>query len=100
MRVVVWPGVQLEEWFRWFAHPFGGGVGRGYAQYPAFAPSSSEVEGGFFILFFGLFVSCCPEFAPTGQCMWLILLPYSFLYFVAQGDICPGPRSQPVSTGC
>ena len=61
------PGVGPERWLRWFAHPFGGVVCRGHVQYPAFAlhpvfvPGSSEVAVGFF----GLFVSCCPEFATT-----------------------------------
>ena len=34
-RVWVCPGFGLEEWL---ARLLGGGVGRGYAQYPAFAP--------------------------------------------------------------
>ena len=55
------PGVGLEVWLGWSAHPLGGAVCRGHAQYPAFAPGSLEVAVGLF----GLFVSCCPEFAPT-----------------------------------
>ena len=37
------PGVGLEGWLRWSAHPFGGIVCRGHVQCPAFAPSFSEV---------------------------------------------------------
>ena len=37
-RVGVCPEVSPEGWLRWFAHPLGGGVCRGHAQYPAFAP--------------------------------------------------------------
>ena len=47
------PGVGPEGWLRWCAHCFGGVVGRGHAQYPAFAPGSSKSAVGFF----GLFVS-------------------------------------------
>ena len=43
VRVGVCPGVGLEGWLRWFAHPFGGGVCRGQSWYPAFAPGSSKV---------------------------------------------------------
>ena len=50
-------------WLRCFAPPIGGVVYRGSVQYPAFAPGSSEVAVGLF----GLFVSCCPEFAPTAH---------------------------------
>ena len=38
MGVGVCPGVGSEAWFRSFAHPSSGVVGRGHAQYPAFAP--------------------------------------------------------------
>ena len=39
VRVGVCPGVRLAGWLRWSAHPFGGVVCRGRAQYPAFAPN-------------------------------------------------------------
>ena len=39
VRGGVCPGMGLEGWLRCFAHPFGGGVCRGHAQYPAFAPN-------------------------------------------------------------
>ena len=53
-RVGVCSGVWPEGWLRWFAHPLGCVEYRGQAQYPAFAPGSSEVAVQ---LFFGLFVS-------------------------------------------
>ena len=56
----VCPGIGLEAWLRWSAHPFGGVECRGQAQYPAFAPSFSEVGSWVF----GLFVPCSPECAP------------------------------------
>ena len=45
-------GVRLEKWLRWFVFPFGGVLFRGYEQYSAFALSSSEVTGEFFILLY------------------------------------------------
>ena len=52
------PQVESEGWLRWFAHPSGGGVCRGHAECPAFAPGSSEVAAGFLI-------SLLPEFVLT-----------------------------------
>ena len=57
--------------------PLGGVEHRGHAQDPAFAPDT------LFLLFrsgswgfFGLFVFCCPEFAPTARaCTQLFLVP-------------------------
>ena len=63
---------------------FGGAVCKGHGQTPGFAPSSSEVavcrggEGGGRKI--GLFVNCCPEFAPTAHAQ-LFLAPYSFFVF-------------------
>ena len=54
-RVGVCSGVWPEGWLRWFAHPLGSVECRGQAQYPAFAPGSSEVAVQLF--FFGLFAS-------------------------------------------
>ena len=34
------PGVELEGWFRWFAHSLGGVVYRVHAHYAAFAPGT------------------------------------------------------------
>ena len=57
------PGVGLEGWLRWSALPLGGVLCSGHAQDPAFAPGSSEAAVGLF----GLFVSCCPEYAPIAH---------------------------------
>ena len=57
------PGVGLGRWLRCFAHPVGGAVCKGLAQYPPFAFDT------LFLLralqkwqlgFFGLCVSFCP----------------------------------------
>ena len=40
MRVGMCPGVGPEGWLRRFAHPSGGVVCRGHAQYPAFVPNT------------------------------------------------------------
>ena len=45
------PGVVPEGWLRWSAHPLGGVVCRGHAQYPALDPRSSKEAVGFFDLF-------------------------------------------------
>ena len=50
------PGLRLEGWLRCFAHPYGGGECKGHAQYPAFAPGSSEVA----VVLFGPLVSFHP----------------------------------------
>ena len=71
-------GVRADGWLRWFAHPLGGVVCRGHAQYPAFAADSSKVAFGVFwsfcILFLYLIRSYC-------TCMKLFLIPYSFFVF-------------------
>ena len=67
-----------------------------------FAPGSSEGPVGGL----GLFVSLQSRLCPHCPCTLLILVPSSFLYSVAGGDMCPGassaaedPRSQPVPVG-
>ena len=40
VRVGLWPGVRMEGWPRYFAHPLGSVACRGHVQYPAFAPDS------------------------------------------------------------
>ena len=37
VRVGMCPGIRLEGWLRWFAHPSVGGTCRGASEYPAFA---------------------------------------------------------------
>ena len=64
-RVGVCSGVWPEGWLRWFAHPLGSVECRGQAQYPAFAPGSSEVAVQLFFFFFWSFCIFCPESAPT-----------------------------------
>ena len=63
------PGVRPEGWLRCFAHPFGGVVGRGHSQYPAFALNTLFLLPGLqkwqFRVFLVFFVSFGPEFAPT-----------------------------------
>ena len=87
-------------WLWWSAHPFGGGVGRVHVQYPAFAPSTSEMAVGFWLFCILLFIICA-----NCLCM-IILVPYSFLVFcywrrLYLGDFVwyrvPGSRSWPVS---
>ena len=68
--------VRVEGWLRWSAHPLGGALCRDHTQYPAFAPSTSEVAVGFWpfcILLFIIFPNCA--------CMQLSLVPYSFFIF-------------------
>ena len=72
------PGVRPEGWLRWFAHPLGGVVCRGHAQYPAFvpafAPGSSKVAVGFS----GLFVSFVQNLPQLGM-QAVIFSPIQFL---------------------
>ena len=51
VKVGICPEVRPEGWLRWFAHPFGGVECSGHAQYPDFAPSSSEEAIGFLVHF-------------------------------------------------
>ena len=75
-------GVGLEGRLRWFAHPLGGVVCRGHAQYAAFAPGSSKVAVGFFCLLSRI----CPN---CNTCSYFQSRIIS-LYFVAPGEVCPG----------
>lgn len=69
------PGVRPEGWLRWSAHPFGN-VCRGHAQYPTFAPGSSEVGVGFLWSFCTLSIICS-----HCSCTQLFLAPYNFFVF-------------------
>ena len=105
VRVGVCPGAGPEAWLRCFAHPSGGGVCRGHAQFPAFAPGSSKVAVGFY----GLLVSFGFRICLNCSCMQLFLVAYSFFVFccsrrgVSRCKHCnttaKSPRSQPVSIG-
>ena len=64
VRVGMCPGVRPEGWLRCFAHPLGGAGCRGACTVPCF--SSQLFRSGSWG-FFGLFVSFCPEFAPTAH---------------------------------
>ena len=48
----------LEEWLRWSAHPLGGAKCREQAQYPAFAPCTSDMAGGSCSFCTLLFIIC------------------------------------------
>ena len=66
-------GVRPEGWLRWFAHPLGDVECRDHAQYPAFAPSTSEVAVGFFVSFV--------QFLPQLRMYAVLFSPYSFFVF-------------------
>ena len=93
------PGIGPEGWLRCFAHPLGGVVCRGHAQYPAFARGSSKVAVGYFS--WSLLSRICLNCA----CTWLFLAPYSFFVFCCSrrgvsrcqhgSPAAKGPRSQP-----
>ena len=106
VRVGVCPGVEL----RWFAHPFGGAVRRGHAQYPAFAPNTlfllralQKWQLGFLVFCIFLSIICL-----NCACRQLFLVPYSFFVFCCWrrglsrckhcSTAAKGPRSQPVSS--
>ena len=66
----MWPGVGMEGWLRWFAHPFVVLSAAGREQLQAFAPNTQFLlpalqkwQLGFFCLLYLL----GPEFAPTGN---------------------------------
>ena len=61
--------------------PLGGGVCRGYAQYPAFAPGSSKAAVGIFLV--SLYLSS--SFAPTPHIRSYFQSHVVSLYFGAQG---------------
>ena len=99
VRVGACPGVELEGWLRCFAHPSDGVVCRGHAQYPTFAPSSSELAVGFFCCC--CFVSCVQNLPQL--CMHAVIFsPLQFLSILLLKERCvqvqalqqrvPGPR--------
>ena len=96
------PGVGPEGWLRQFAHPFGGAVCRGHAQYPAFASDPSEVAAGFLVSLYHV-VCNLPQlhmhaviFSPL-QFLCILLLKKTFVQVQTLQQSVPGPRSQPVS---
>ena len=46
------PGVMLEGFFGWFAHPLDGAVCGVYAQYPVSAPGSSAMAVVFLVFLY------------------------------------------------
>ena len=64
------PGVGPEGWLRCFAHPLGGVVCRGHAQYPVFAPDTLFLLQALQKWQLGFLVSLYilgPEFAPPAH---------------------------------
>ena len=99
-------GIRPEEWVAWFAHAFlGGVVCRGHAQYPGFAPGSSEVALGLFVSFL-VFLYLPSRICPKCPCKQLLLVPYSFFVFCCSKTglsrckhsctAAKGPRPQPI----
>ena len=110
VRVGMFPGVGMEGWRRWFAHPVGGGVCRGHAQYPGFLPSSSFCSrlftSGSWVVSFVFWSLCIFVWNwPQLHMHKIILGAHAVsLHFVAGGDMCPcasiaakGLRTQTVS---
>ena len=86
VSVRVCPGVRTEGCPREFAHPCGGVECRGHGQDPAFAHDTLFLHPDlqkWQLSFFGLFVSCCPEIAPTAHAP-LFLVSQSFFVFYCQ----------------
>ena len=75
------PGVGPEGWLRSSAHPLGGVVCRGHAQYPAFAPATllPALQNGSWS--FWSFCILLSIICPNCECMQLFLVPYSFFVF-------------------
>ena len=71
-RAGVGPGVRPESRLRRLTHPPLGDVYRERVEGPAFASGSLGVA----VVCFGLFVSCCPQFAPAHK---VIFSPLQFL---------------------
>ena len=103
------PWVRLEVWLKWFAHPLGGVVCRGHAQYPAFASHSvllflalQKCQLGFLVSLYLL-----PRICSNCACTQLISVPYSFFVFCSSrrgmssckfcSPAAKGSRTQPAS---
>ena len=52
MRVGAGPGVEMEGWLGWSAHPLGDAVCRDHVPHPAFAPDTSEVAVGLLVFLY------------------------------------------------
>ena len=62
VNVGVCPGVGPEAGLKWFAHPFGGVVCRGHAQYPALLPALQEWRLGFLVSLYLVVQNLPPKF--------------------------------------
>ena len=71
------PRVRLERWLKGSARHFRWCVCRGHAQYPAFAPYSSEVAAGLFVLL----IPYCPD-SPQLCIHTIRFCPLQFLYIL------------------
>ena len=93
------PGVRLEGWLRWSAHPLGGVVCRGHVQYPVCSLQTWQLG---FLVSYPLSRIC-----PNCACTSLVLVPCRFFVFccwrrgVSRCKHCStaakSPRSKPVS---
>ena len=84
MRVGESPGVMLEGFFGWFAHPLDGAGCRVYAQYPVFAPGSAAMAVVILVFLYLVVHNLSQMHALIFQSL------IDSLYFVTGGDICPG----------
>lgn len=92
------PGVGLEGWFRWFAHPFGGvesgGTCSTLSLTPCFCSWLSRSSSWAFCLFvcFCIFLSII---CPNCTCTPLFLVLFNFFVLCA-GTAAKSPSSPPV----
>ena len=102
VRVGVCPGVGLEGWLRWFAHPLVRVSCRGRGSTLLLLQALQKWQLGFLVSLYVLSRIC-----PNCACRQLFFVPYSFFVFccsrrgVSRCKHCStaakGPRSQPVS---
>lgn len=85
-------GAGPEEWLRWPAHPWLALCAGVTAQFPAFAPSTSEMA-----IDPWPFSYLLVQIGPNCACMQFSLVHYSFFAFLPGEDLCPG-SSTPVKT--
>lgn len=85
------PGAGAEVWLRWSAHPPGGAVSRGHVQFPAFTQTPQKWQLGFRSLC--VLLHNLPQ---MGMHAVIFSPPVVSLYFVAQGNVCPGDKESRV----
>ena len=99
------PGVGPEAWLRWFAHPFGGAVCRGFCflLFLLLLLALQKWQLGFFGGLFLSFVQNLPQLcmhAVIFSPLWflcILLFEERVVQVQALQQRVPGPRSQPVS---